>query len=102
MRKWNCVCCGWTTTDYTIDSCPDCRCNMYLIPKRLNNNLFLATICIIEDYYSGIEAILDNNEDALDICEIHSGKRLKIIKDWNDFEYFFGRYFTRKLNVNLE
>jgi hypothetical protein len=97
MTKWNCVKCGYVTTNNMIiwGICPSCWAedSFLIIPKNMNNILFKAVIAVVDEYYD-LETILNCDESGIELWDMDYN-RIRTIKTWEDFKYFFGMYFYR-------
>ncbi len=96
MTKWNCVNCGYTVADGSLvwGDCPDCGDCFLIIPKRMDNALFIATVKTVADFYN-LATTLNNQEDAVELWD-YDDQRAGTIRDWSDFRKFFGNYFYRQ------
>ena len=97
-RQWCCMDCGWITNDNTLKSCKDCGDALILIPKRLDIALTIAVIEMQEHYR--IDAVLNHREDEMELEDIGTGEIIYRIRDWEDFEHFFGRYWFNRYNYS--
>ncbi len=95
-RIFECMNCNWQTASGRFSTCFKCGCDVLLIPKNMENHLFKSVIVLVREYYE-IDAILNNHENAVELYDVDTRGLLFIIKDWKDFEYFFGRYFYHRM-----
>ncbi len=100
VRKWNCVECGWTTSNNLVSSCPDCTGSMLIIPLNLDNNLFIIVDDVITYFYK-LDMALTENEDGIELLSVN-GEKVAVIRNWSDFREFFGNYFCRMYDVKEE
>jgi len=97
MTEWNCVKCGYITTDNMMiwKGCPSCwSVNSFLIvPKNMDNFLFQVIVTVVNEYYD-LETILNHDESGVELWDLDY-HCIRTIKTWEDFKYFFGMYFYR-------
>ncbi len=97
MTKRNCVKCGYVTTDNMViwGDCPSCWAvdSFLIVPKNMDNILFKAIIAVVDEHYN-LETILNHDESGVELWNLDYC-RIRTIKTWNDFQFFFGMYFYR-------
>jgi len=98
MTKWNCIKCGYVTTDNMViwwDNCPSCWAveSFLIIPKNMNNILFKAIVGVVNEYYD-LQVILNHHESSVKLWDLNYN-HVGTICNWADFQYFFGMYFYR-------
>ena len=92
--KWNCINCDYLTANSTTMLCPKCENSMLVIPDKMDNSLFIATVKIVRDFYT-LDLILNNQETGVDLFDL-DGKKVITIQTWKDFQNFFGNFFYRQ------
>jgi len=100
MEKiWNCVECGWTTTDNTVRNCQLCTGSLLIVPQNMDNDLFLAIDYLLTYYYK-LGSILNNLETGVELYSNY--EKIATIRNWEDFKEFFGNYFYRQFKKESE
>ena len=99
MREWNCVNCGWITSDNTVNKCDVCTDALLIVPLRMNNALHLAVDEIVTFFYK-LDTSLNQREDAVELySQFGNCEKIATIRNWEDFRRFFGDYFYRQFEA---